>query len=131
MIMINLMAIDANDRLIGQQLCAVLIAIDNITLKFIKYPLASDGGFADAALVDIEEGFEIDGGETKFTIRKESDLASLQRAGAQLVPFIGRLVTATVCLASGELEIHFDHISVIRLFINAQGFDSYAVHFED
>jgi hypothetical protein len=117
-------------RLIGQQLCSVLIAIDHITLKFIKYPLTSGGEFSDAAVIDIEEGFEIDDGATKFAIRKEGDLVGFQRAGSQLVPFIGCVVAAAVHLAGGELEIQFDNRSVIRLLINPQGFDSYDVHFE-
>jgi len=108
----------------------VLIAIDYISLNFIKYPFKSGGEFSGAAVIDIEEGFEINDGTTKFTIRKEGDIVGFQRAGSQLVPFIGCVVAAAVHLAGGELEIQFDDRSVIRLLISPQGFDSYDVHFE-
>lgn len=118
-------------RLIGQQLCSVLVAIDYISLKFAKYPLTADGRFTDSALVDIEEGFDIRKEGKAIAIRKGDNLAEFQRAGSRLIELIGHVVTDAQFLSSGELELHFDDLATVCLLVNALGFDSFDLTFLD
>lgn len=127
----NLNFIDGERRLVGQQLCSVLTAIDYISLKFAKYPLGIDGKFADSALIDIEEGFDLSQEGISFAIRKNDELVEFQRAGSRLIELIGRCVTDAKFLSNGELELHFDDSKIVRLLVNAQGFDSFDLTFPD
>ena len=120
----------AASRLLGQQLGSVLTAIDYITLNFAKYPLTPAGEFSDSALLDIEEGFEMTGSGGRFSIRKNDDLGAFQKSAAHLLGLIGQRVTDVNDLPSGELLVQFDGHTTVRLLINADGFDSFALTFK-
>lgn len=127
----NLNFPDGECRLVGQQLCSVLTAIDYISLKLAKYPLGIDGKFKDSALIDIEEGFDLSQEGGAFVIRKNDNLVAFQRAGSRLIELIGRCITDAKFLPNGELELHFDDSKVVRLLVNAQGFDSFDLTFPE
>jgi|EndMetStandDraft_4_1072995.scaffolds.fasta_scaffold28477_4 hypothetical protein len=117
-------------RLIGQQLSSVLTAVDYITLKFVKYPLSSTGAFADGALVDIEEGFEIaENGETRI-VRKSDGLGVFQKGSVNFINLIGRVIVNARSGSDGGLVLQFDNHAIARLFINEQGFDSFSLTFK-
>jgi hypothetical protein len=118
-------------RLIGQQLCSVLTAIDYITLKFVKYPLTSEGEFFDSALVDIEEGFELVDNHNVFAVRKNDDLVEFRNGGAKLIALIGQTVMDVKYRANGELELYFNNCVNIRLLLNLHGFDSFDLTFQN
>lgn len=121
----NTQNLSDEQRLIGQQLCSVLIAIDYITMKFVKYPLTPRGEFSDSALLDIEEGFEITNDKGAVIVRKNDDLGRFQRGAASLIELIGQLITAAKSFPNGELELQFDTLTNVRVLTNAQGFDSF------
>jgi hypothetical protein len=118
-------------RLIGQQLSSVLVAIDYITLKFVKYPLSSNGEFSDSALVDIEEGFEVKIDEGTVTVRKDDDLGKFQKGAVSFINLIGQTVTDVNPCPNGELELRFDTHTTVRFLINEQGFDSFDLTFKN
>lgn len=119
---------DKTQRLTGQQLCSVLVAIDYVTLKFVKYPLLHEGRFSDCADIDIEEGFELSNGEDNFIIRKNDGLKEFQLGASRLIAFIGQYVINVESFPSGELILMFDRGSV-RLLLSECGFDSFDVNF--
>ncbi|WP_157597857.1 MULTISPECIES: DUF6188 family protein [unclassified Rhizobacter] len=112
-------------RLIGQQLCSVLTAIDYITLKFVKYPLSATGDFSDSALIDIEEGFEVAGTDGTVTVRKNEDLGVFQKGAVSFINLIGQVVTSAGFSQKGELELQFGTHATVRLLLSDQGFDSF------
>jgi hypothetical protein len=117
-------------RLVGQQLGSVLITIDSITLNFAKYPLTLAGKFTDSVLVDIDEGFEIIENSNHSIIRKDDDLVRFRSGGADLIKLISFFITDAKYLSNGELELEFNNRIVLRLLLNAYGFDSFDLTFQ-
>jgi hypothetical protein len=127
MIMKNAQLSSISQRLIGQQLTSVLIAIDYMTLKFVKYPLLKGGEFSDGANVDIEEGFEVTNDMGSFIVRKNDDLKGFQMASVYLIALIGQHVVEVKPFANGELDLLFDAHASVRLLVSQEGFDSFDI----
>lgn len=120
----------AEHRLIGQQLSSVLTAIDYITLKFVKYPLSSNSEFSDSALLDIEEGFELETDEGRVVVRKDEGLDKFRNSAAGLLYLIGQQVTDAKSCPNGELELQFGLNAKLHVLISKQGFDSFDLTFK-
>lgn len=115
------------DRFIGQQLCSVLVAMDYINLKFVKYPLRLDGAFSDEIDIDMEEGFEIRNEFKAISIRNKC-LSEFRAASSHLVALIGLSIVSANHNQTGELSIEFENKTIIRFLANEQGFDSFQVN---
>jgi hypothetical protein len=126
----NVLNFQNEARLVGQRLGSVLTTIDSITLNFAKYPLTSAGKFTDSVLVDIDEGFEIIENSNHSTIRKNDDLVRFRSGGADLISLISFFITHAKYLTNGELELEFNNRVVLRLLLNAHGFDSFDLTFQ-
>jgi hypothetical protein len=118
-------------RLAGQRLGSVLVTMDYITLRFAKYPLIEGGQFTDSAVIDIDEGFQISRGADIFSVRKNDDLVGFRSAGCRLVQLISSYVVHANFLSSGEFEFGLDDNVVVRLLLNLQGFDSFALFYPE
>ncbi|QNA88166.1 hypothetical protein G4G28_06055 [Massilia sp. Dwa41.01b] len=121
---------DVTRRLVGQQLTSVLVAIDCISLKFVKYPLSEKGEFSDSANVDIEEGYEAAGEWGALTIRKDNDLNGFRIGAIHLIALIGQCIEDVKPDKNGGLELYFDSNTSVRLLVSEQGFDSFDLTFK-
>jgi len=121
---------DNASRLIGFQLSSVLTAIDYITLKFVKYPLCSDGHFADGMVIDIDAGFSVRNCNIDRIFMKNQGVQVFQQGSKNLIDLIGMEVGGVSCYENGEFGMVFENATEVRLLVSAEGFDSFEILWE-
>ncbi len=121
---------DNSSRLIGLQLASVLTAIDYITLKFVKYPLCSDGNFSDGMVIDIDAGFSVKNSNFDMVFLKKEGLQVFQQGSKNLIDLIGMEIGSVSCYENGDFRMVFENATEVRLLMSAEGFDSFEILWE-
>src|SRR4051794_16638285 len=94
-------------RLVGQELSSVAVSSNSIRLQFVGYPLATNGQFRDAAVIEIEHGYEIVSDQGSVSVVQSDGLTAFRREAAGFLCLIEKTVRAASIGGHGELQLVF------------------------
>ncbi len=115
-------------RLIGQELSSVTVSTNSIRLQFVAYPLATNWQFRDAAVVEIEHGYEIASDQGAIAVFQGDGLVHFRHGACGFLYLIEKSAKAVNIGEHGELVLIFSDDASVRLPVSCEGFDTYHIH---
>jgi hypothetical protein len=114
-------------ELMTQELTNVSIGRHFVRLLLLRANGTVPGApkYKNDAAIEIEEGFQLITSDGRTIVATNSDLAT---GATALIELLGQTITSVDRCPNNELSLVFSDKAVLRLTVNAEGFESYHLH---